>query len=172
MKRNLSPSILWILPAVVLIAAAPSQAGVDAPPGEAIIEHYLAIHAALAGDSVSGLSSHAAALGELAARRTGTDPDGEQGAELLKRVAAEAELLSRADDLEEARKRFGVLSESLLEAGDALLGPARGLKTAYCAMADRHWLQAADRIENPYYGSAMLRCGGFVEGSQAANPSK
>jgi hypothetical protein len=33
----------------------------------------------------------------------------------------------------------------------------------YCPMADGYWLSTEKNIENPYYGSSMLKCGRVVD---------
>jgi hypothetical protein len=36
-----------------------------------------------------------------------------------------------------------------------------GVRTAYCPMAQKPWLQRGDTLANPYYGKAMPTCGEF-----------
>ena len=57
-----------------------------------------------------------------------------------------------------ARAAFGDLSDAVI----ALAGSGNaGVKRAYCPMVKKYWLQKNDKIENPYYGSQMYRCGEF-----------
>ena len=48
-----------------------------------------------------------------------------------------------------------------------------GYVVAYCSMAfdysGGHWIQKADEIMNPYYGSGMLHCGVFADSQPNAN---
>jgi hypothetical protein len=36
-----------------------------------------------------------------------------------------------------------------------------GVKVAYCPMVRKPWMQRAETIANPYYGTQMLTCGSF-----------
>jgi hypothetical protein len=36
-----------------------------------------------------------------------------------------------------------------------------GVRTAYCPMAKKSWLQKGDTLANPYYGTSMPTCGEF-----------
>lgn len=114
-----------------------------------VVEPYLKVQAALAGDKTDGVSVNAAAVAAAAAK---LGPAGAPVVEAAKKVAAAA-------DLKAARNAFMDLSETLIAAaGDALAGDIR---IAYCPMVKKHWLQTENEIRNPYYGSQMLTCGKF-----------
>jgi hypothetical protein len=130
-----------------LRAAAP-----ELPPS--IVNPALAIHAALAGDSAAGVTMHAAAMARAAAA-LGTD-----GAP----IAAAAQELAAAPDLAAMRRVFGDVSKAIvayMRAHD--VAAPDGIRTAYCPMARRQWLQKDGAVENPYYGRAMAGCGGFTD---------
>ena len=66
-------------------------------------------------------------------------------------------------DIETARAAFALLSESMIVAAKCYGVDQQVVHHVHCPMAfgDRgaDWLQTKDRIENPYFGSAMFRCG-------------
>ena len=117
-----------------------------------IIDPYLKIQAALAHDSVEGIRQNA---GDIAAAATTLGGAG-------MKIDTSAVQLAAAGDLVEARDRFGALSEAMLTYMTGLhLAPPEGVRQAFCPMVHRPWLQASDRIENPYYGAEMPTCGDF-----------
>ncbi|MDD7984363.1 efflux RND transporter periplasmic adaptor subunit [Lentisphaera marina] len=65
-------------------------------------------------------------------------------------------------DLQAARADFQVLSEIMIQLAEK--GHFKStVRKAYCSMAfndqGASWLQTAERVENPYWGSQMYRCG-------------
>jgi hypothetical protein len=70
--------------------------------------------------------------------------------------------LTSAAELEDARDKFGALSEAIdtYMTGLRLTTP-EGVKVAICPMVNKPWLQAEADIRNPYYGKEMLTCGSF-----------
>jgi hypothetical protein len=142
-------------------AACAPGAGSTPKPGSAmpasIIDPYLKIHAALAIDSVDGVRS---AAGELATSATVL------GAPAMKIYTAALSLSGAAQasepDIKDVRAKFGVLSESIVTymTGENLTAPD-GVRTAYCPMVHKPWLQKDGAISNPYYGKEMSTCGDF-----------
>jgi hypothetical protein len=117
-----------------------------------IIDPYLQIHDALAIDSMDGVKQHA---GEIATAATAL------GAPAMK-IDTSAVQLAAAADLENARDRFGALSDAIDTYATGLkLKMPDGVRTAYCPMVQRPWLQKGDAIANPYYGKGMPTCGDF-----------
>jgi hypothetical protein len=122
-----------------------------------IVEPYLKIQEALAGDSLDGVR---AAAGEMATAGTAL------GAPAMKVYTAALSLSGAAQapepDIKEVRARFGVLSDALVTymKGENLSAP-EGVRTAYCPMAEKPWLQRSGTISNPYYGKEMPSCGDF-----------
>ena len=74
-------------------------------------------------------------------------------------VARQADSLAKAGDLESARAGFKLLSDSLIKYVRA--NNITGLHEAYCPMARASWLQADQRLSNPYMGRSMPGCGQF-----------
>lgn len=133
--------------ALGLFMAASALAG----NADALLDPYLRIHDALAGDRMDGVAADAARI-EKEATALG-EPGGE--------VAAAASALASAGDLTAARTAFGRLSGALIawaERSNTGFGP--GVSTMYCPMANKSWVQRGDAVKNPYYGAAMLTCGG------------
>ena len=155
-----------IVAAALAAAAMPAFAGNVAPAAKtapaAVAEQYIAIQTALANDTLDQVSRHAAAIAEMTipASDQAGDP-GSCAAASATAIHAAAARLVRAENLKDARAAFVDLSNALGQDKD--LVAAGNLKTAYCPMAKEYWLQAGDTIANPYLGSAMLRCGKFVD---------
>jgi uncharacterized membrane protein len=140
---------------VVMVGCAPGaretpKAGSTMPAS--IIDPYVKIHDALANDSTEGVRQNA---GEIATAATAL------GAPAMK-IDTSAVQLAAADDLEAARDRFGALSDAIVTYATGLnLTMPAGVRTAYCPMVSKPWLQKGDTLANPYYGKAMPTCGDF-----------
>jgi hypothetical protein len=131
-------------------ATSASQAGSPLPA--AIVEPYLKIHDGLADDSIDNLRQNA---GEIATAASAL------GAPAMK-IDTAALQLAAAADLAQARDRFGALSDAIVTYMKGLkLAAPEGVRTAYCPMAQRPWLQKGDALANPYYGKEMPTCGEF-----------
>jgi hypothetical protein len=118
----------------------------------ALIDPYLQLQVALAGDQFDGIATHAAAI-EKAAISLGAD-----GAS----IAAGAQKLAAATDIKAARVAFGEVSTAITEYAEktkSALGA--DVRVAYCPMVNKPWLTKDKTIRNPYYGAAMLTCGSF-----------
>jgi HPt (histidine-containing phosphotransfer) domain-containing protein len=145
---------------LVLLAAtacAPAP-GTDATPkagseiSRAVLDPYLKIQEALADDKMDGVKQNA---GEIATAATAL------GAPAMK-IDTTAVQLASAAEIEDAREKFGALSEALDAYMTGLkLKTPEGVKVATCPMVHKPWLQASAAIENPYYGKSMSTCGSF-----------
>jgi len=119
---------------------------------DSIVEPYLKIQTALAQDRVDDVKANA---GQLATAATAL------GAPAAKIDTAAVQLASAAE-LEDAREKFGKLSDAVVTYMDGLkLTAPDGVRKAYCPMAQKPWLQKGETLANPYYGSTMLTCGEF-----------
>ena len=85
----------------------------------------------------------------------------------LEGVKKSANVVAAAADIEKARAGFALLSESMIAVARRF---GTGSQTVYrvrCPMAfnDRgaDWLQTKKQVANPYFGSAMFRCGSVEE---------
>jgi hypothetical protein len=143
--------------ATVAFACTPAPQTSNTPkPGSkmpsSIVDPYLKIQTALAEDRVDEVRANA---GNIATAATTL------GAPAMKIDTAALQLAS-ATELDDARDKFGVLSDAIVTYMDGLhLTPPDGVRKAYCPMAAKPWLQKGDTLANPYYGSTMLTCGEF-----------
>ena len=116
------------------------------------VEPYLSIHDALATDSIENVRQNA---GQVATAAAGL------GA-LAAKIDTAAVQLAAAGDIAQARDRFGVLSDAIVAYMKASgVNAPDGVRTAFCPMAQRAWLQKGDTLSNPYYGTSMPTCGEF-----------
>ena len=117
-----------------------------------VVDPYLKIQTALADDSVDGVKANA---GNIATAATAL------GAPAI-RISTAAVQLASAAEIEDARDKFGALSEAIdaYMTGLKLKAP-EGIKVAVCPMVEKPWLQADAAINNPYFGKSMQTCGSF-----------
>jgi len=78
------------------------------------------------------------------------------------------ERLAAGQGIEATRRQFEQVSEATIGLVKALGVPTgRPAYQMWCPMAfdnrGAHWLQPTDELRNPYFGAAMLECGGMVE---------
>ena len=139
------------------VACAPAPQTTNTPAAgsklpDSIVKPYLEVQTALAEDRIDDVKSNA---GQIATAATAL------GAPAMKIDTAAVQLAS-ATELEDAREKFGKLSDAVVAYMDGLkLTPPDGVRKAYCPMAQKPWLQKGDTLANPYYGSSMLTCGEF-----------
>ncbi|MEE9296785.1 MAG: efflux RND transporter periplasmic adaptor subunit [Phycisphaerae bacterium] len=78
-----------------------------------------------------------------------------------------ADDISAAADIQKARASFALLSESMIVATKSYGAAKQAVNRFHCPMAfggrGGDWLQTKERTENPYFGSAMFRCGIMTE---------
>jgi HPt (histidine-containing phosphotransfer) domain-containing protein len=141
--------------AVLAVSCAPMggktpEAGSAMPAS--IIDPYLAIQSALADDSTDNVKANAANIATAATAL---------GAPAMK-IDTTALQLASATELDDARAKFGALSEAIdtYMTGLKLKAP-EGVRVAFCPMAQKPWLQEGSAINNPYYGKSMQTCGAF-----------
>ena len=146
-----------VAPLLFLLAGCNQAAFPKAPAAggtmpSAIVDPYLKIQSALANDSVDDLRANA---GNIATAATAL------GAPAMK-IDTSALQLASAADLEDARAKFGALSEAIDTYMTGMkLNPPEGVRVAFCPMVLKPWLQQDGSLRNPYYGSQMLTCGSF-----------
>jgi hypothetical protein len=133
-----------------------TQAAATPAPGSemprSIIDPYLKIQLALAEDSMDEVKANA---GNIATAASGL------GAPAMKIDTAALQLAS-ATELDDARVKFGALSEAIDTYSTGLkLTMPEGVRVAFCPMAQKPWLQQGSAINNPYYGKSMPTCGAF-----------
>src|SRR5260221_5895056 len=111
-------------------------------PVKSVLDHYLMIQAALAKDSIKGVDENASAIAKAVR--------GDDMKMLSPDVAAQAETLAKATDLEAARAAFKPLSNSLIKYLADNKAGAGAYHEAFCPMAGASWLQTEKNIKNPY----------------------
>ena len=153
MKKN----VMIATAVLLLLAAGVASAAPDEASDSAVLTLYSQMHASLAGDTAIGVPAAAA---ELAAKARAAATGGDAAAWNALAVAAD-ELAG--DDLSVLRERFHPVSRAISRLVEA--GALEGAEIYYCSMANGYWLQAKgdDAVRNPYYGSAMLKCGWKVD---------
>jgi hypothetical protein len=115
-------------------------------------DHYEGVRAALAADKLSDAGPHAKQLSSSLEAVGASD------------VRKHADLLAAATTLEDARKHFGELSVILVPRFQA--EKIEGANAFMCAMKKQPWIQKGEKVENPYYGKAMLTCGSPIAGKK------
>jgi hypothetical protein len=154
--NNAMKTLLTVLVRAVAIGGCNKKAFPETARGgemsQAVIDPYLKIQSALAQDSTDGIRQNA---GEIATAATAL------GAPAMK-IDTAAVQLAAAGELDDAREKFGTLSEAIdtYMKGFSLTAP-EGVRVAYCPMAQKPWLQQGSLLANPYYGKAMPTCGEF-----------
>ncbi len=149
-------TLLTVLALAVAVGGCNKQAFPETKHGgemsRAVLDPYLKIQDALSQDSTDGIRQHA---GEIATAATAL------GAPAMK-IDTAAVQLAAAGELEDAREKFGTLSEAIdtYMTGFSLTAP-EGVRTAFCPMAQKPWLQQGSTLANPYFGKAMPTCGEF-----------
>jgi len=139
-----------------------------------VIAAYLAIQKELAQDKLAGLPGQIIQLRERvqAVVKSEVKPV-ERAEEYQQRLTALTTALEqyKAASLDEARVAFGKVSAALVALLSDFPPP---LETAIyvmnCAMWEKspgQWIQLTDGIENPFMGTAMLRCGDVVKKLEA-----
>jgi hypothetical protein len=119
---------------------------------QAIYESYLALKNALVSSKYAD--------SKIAANQLSTDLAEYQGCETTALIAKK---ISGAKDLAEQRKQFTYLSSDVIAMFKHSPLKQGVIYIDHCPMANHgeggDWLSGTKKIENPYYGSAMLECG-------------
>ena len=132
-------------------------------PSEAVasvLESYEAIRATLASDQAPG-SSQYATLAAAASQAAEEQADAAREALIEMADAAEKVAAAAAQELPEARRQFGEVSEPLIGFLSANPELARGQFVFECPMAKGYpkWVQNSEIVSNPYLGTEMASCG-------------
>jgi hypothetical protein len=133
-----------------------SWAGAQELPGlheplVTVTQQYLVVERKLAASSFDGVPAAAAAMkAAMAGAPTAFEPDFVQAVNQL----------AAAPDLHTARLAFQGVSNGLIGALAENKAQTGVLHSAFCPMIKAYWVQTdPHKIENPYYGPAMLDCG-------------
>ena len=126
-----------------------------------ILDAYLPIWKALAKDSTDGVKDNATRLSKAASEAEGKAAEDSLKTQLGALAKAATEM--KANDLESARESMKGLSRAIVgifESHEVKM-PAK-YKIIECTMVNEKWIQDSEDVLNPFYGSAMLRCGSKV----------
>jgi hypothetical protein len=135
------------------------QGEMPGTPAQNLVNAYILLQSKLAKDDAAGSKAAFTSFqNALKPKELGLDPT------LDKKLSAAAAQGAASSKLPEARTAFASVTEGML----AYLGAAKNpidssLTVAFCPMAldnrGAKWLQLGENLENPYFGSEMLRCG-------------
>ncbi|MCD2259573.1 efflux RND transporter periplasmic adaptor subunit [Psychroserpens luteolus] len=85
---------------------------------------------------------------------------------LVKEIQSSATSISKTSDIKAQRDHFKHLSSHLINAVQ-LFGVKEKVYVEFCPMADNnngaYWLSKEEKVLNPYFGKAMLKCGSVKE---------
>jgi Cu(I)/Ag(I) efflux system membrane fusion protein len=133
---------------------------------EPLVAAYLKLHQQISSDELEGTKQALGAVMKQAGKiRIAAPADAAQRwkqlRDTIQRTAKEGQ---DANGLEEVRVSFEAVSVSMIELLRRYGNPTDGqVHLGFCPMANDNqgaeWLQTADQIENPYFGSKMYRCG-------------
>jgi hypothetical protein len=167
-KRIVPLFLILVILAMALAAGNADAADTAGTAGgfSSLFAPYDSVRKALLANSVAGVPQQAKALAAQArALHKGFSPQAagvpaDKAATvkaLLPEIAARADRLAAAKDLETARTAFGDLSQPMVRYRDLAAGEKPIV--VYCPMAELSWLQPAGELGNPYYGPSMATCG-------------
>ncbi|MEL6534378.1 MAG: DUF3347 domain-containing protein [Bacteroidota bacterium] len=151
---------LWALAFGMIISACGSSQSGEAQNEESrmdqIVEAYLSLKDAfVASDPDEAQEKAETLMASLA------EVEGMSG------VEKEAHAIHNSQDIEEQREHFESLSESVYQAVSEADGLNKTLYRQYCPMAfdnkGAFWISDSDKVRNPYFGDAMLKCGSVKE---------
>jgi multidrug efflux pump subunit AcrA (membrane-fusion protein) len=137
---------------------------------EGILNNYYSVAAMLAKDSTEGVDENLDLIisdsRKIKDMKSGIP---ESSFERLSEITGTIEddaTETKGLGLEEARKKFKNLSQSMITYLKGFHGKIKGAEKIYvyyCPMVDASWLQKEEGTRNPYYGSSMLKCGSVKE---------
>lgn len=132
---------------------------------EQLYRAYFEVQQALAGDTLptEQAVNTISKLAEELSSETSLGDDVRSHLEQIEKHSAHLHHQS----IEEARRKFKSISHAVVKLATEVRGESakRPFNHFFCPMVKQgegDWLQAADMLSNPYYGSEMLRCGDLV----------
>ena len=132
---------------------------------------YLNLSDLLAQDKTDGAVKQLTVIHMAASDLTGSD--NEKMTAIAERVTEGAN--NKDKDIESLRNSFKSISPAVIELVHLMPPSAKvapTIRQAYCPMAKASWLQTGEIVTNPYFGSAMLRCGKVTETIEAQGDKK
>ena len=135
-----------------------------------VFESYIGLKNALASDDAEKAQAEASKVGngvENMNMELLTDPKAHQvWRELAPKIQNASQVVASSSGIEEQRNTFMNLSVHLTHAIE-IFGIDQKVYNQFCPMADdnrgAYWLSADEKVQNPYFGSAMHSCGNVAE---------
>ncbi len=135
---------------------------------DAVLDNYLALSDVLVESNTSAASEAAGRLGASVEEldQTGFDePVRDRAAGWIAVLQARSREIESGDDVEEQRRSYHDLSETMIAMVEAFGHQKGQLYHQRCPMVNGgngDWLSTQERIMNPYHGDRMLHCGSTV----------
>lgn len=136
---------------------------------EKILNSYIAVKDALVNDNYAGAKQKASELNSLFGSLNISFPSTEEKIweSYKKELRKAARQISSAGNIEKIRNGFDELSETMIGMVKTFQLGEGTLYVQHCPMADNDrgadWLSLSSEVQNPYFGSAMLKCGEVKE---------
>jgi len=153
--KNFKLPLLSVLAITILAAACTTKPVKNAnSENTKLISAYLEVKDALVKTEAS-LASTAAATFVNQLKDSEDD--------LILQMKNDAIAISNSSDIEEQRRHFNTFSQSMYNFVKQAKSENSGLYKQYCPMAFNNtgafWLASEEEINNPFFGSKMLKCG-------------
>jgi len=137
----------------------------------AVVEKYLSLHKALAGDDMGLAATAAKSAIESLSQVDMSLLSGEPHNVWMARsggISKALDAIQKAADIDAARKAFETLSNELIAVVEQFgIAENQQLYRIHCPMSFNNkgadWLQADKEVRNPYFGASMLKCGEVVK---------
>lgn len=131
---------------------------------------YVKMQAALSRDDLDGAKEAAKSFQADVTRADMTLLNGDAHNLWMKelgQLSTTTEMIGRAKTIDDARFSFALISEGTIAVAKHFGAGDLSLHRFHCPMAfdgrGADWLQVKERTENPFFGSAMFRCGTLEE---------
>jgi hypothetical protein len=132
--------------------SASTKVQLEDPKVQSIFDKYLLLKDALVDSKYEPAQNAASALQEVLA--------GYEGCENTSLIAKK---IAESKDLATQRKEFTYLSSDLIAMFNHATLKKGTIFVEHCPMANKgdggYWLSSEKKIQNPYYGEAMMECG-------------
>lgn len=125
------------------------------------LEAYEMLRAGLANDDPSKVPATATSLASGARKAAASAPEAARKQFNALAEAADALAKTPTEDMDAVRKAFGEVSRHVVGLLADVPALRKGRHVFECPMAQDYgkWVQASEKLENPYMGKKMLGCG-------------
>jgi hypothetical protein len=154
MKNHRLTYLIIMAVTVFVSSCGTTQTDTTSEDNANLVTAYLEVKDAL-------VKTDATLAGEAAAKMAGQLGDSQD--ENMAKIKTAIEAIANAEDVAVQREHFNSLSQTMYSYLKQNGGENQGLYKQYCPMAfndtGAFWLASEKEINNPYFGSMMLRCG-------------